>query len=417
MKIKQIKSRQIIDSRGNPTVEADVILESGAFGRAGVPSGASTGEYEMLELRDNVQSDYQGQSVHRAVDNANNLIAEVLIGKDLDQKRLDDTMLELDGTTNKGKLGANAILAVSLAFAWASSREQGKQLFEYIGDLFGNKDYLLPRPMFNIMNGGKHGNWATDFQEYMVVPMKAESWAKRLEIGVNIYHTLRELLKKNGLSINVGDEGGFSPALESNQQALDFMVQAVEEAGYELGEDIMFAFDPAASEFYNEETGMYELKRDKAKFNSDQMIDWASSLAKKYPVISYEDMLAQNDWAGWSKLTSKLGNKIQIVGDDLLVTNVQRVEQAIEQKSCNALLVKVNQIGSLSETLDAMKLAKAAGWNNVVSHRSGETEDITIAHIAVGTGCGQLKDGSPARGERTAKFNELLRIEEMLTRN
>jgi enolase len=415
MKITQIKARQVFDSRGNPTVEADVVIDNQYLGRASVPSGTSTGTHEMLELRDNDPKAYHGQGVLQAVLNVNTNIAQALTGTDANsQKEVDELMISLDGTENKSKLGANAILAVSLAYAWAISRTRGKPLYEYIGSLYGNTNYIMPRPMFNVMNGGKHANWATDIQEYMIIPMNAHSWTESMKIGSEIFHTLEQLLKTQGLSTNVGNEGGFAPALNSNQHGLDLMVQAIEQSGYKLGEDIKFGFDAAASEFYNPSTGIYELKRDKVSFNKEQMIDWIVALSQKYPVASFEDMLAEDDWESWTELTRRLGNEIQIVGDDLLVTNVDRVKKAIDTKACNSLLVKVNQIGTLTETIAAMKLADSAGWKNVVSHRSGETEDVTIAHLVVGSGCGQIKAGSLSRSERICKYNELIRIEESL---
>lgn len=415
MKITDIKARQIFDSRGNPTIEADLTIDGQFMGRAAIPSGASTGKYEMLELRDGDKENYHGQGVLKAVENVNTTIKTLLVGKeDLSQSELDHMLIDLDGTSNKSNLGANAILAVSLAYAWAVSKAKGQQLFEYIGDLYGNKNYKLPRPMFNIMNGGKHAEWATDIQEYMVLPMKAQSWVESIKIGTEIYISLGKLLKSKGYSINVGNEGGYAPALSSNQEALDLIVEAIAISGYKLGEDVSVGFDAAATEFYNEETGNYELKRDNKVLTKDEMVDWVVELSKKYPVVSYEDMLSEDDWESWTKLTEKVGSDIQIVGDDLLVTNVERVAEAIEKKACNALLVKLNQIGSLTETLAAMRMAEDAGWNNVVSHRSGETEDVTIAHVVVGTGAGQIKTGAPSRSERVCKYNELIRIEEYL---
>lgn len=415
MKITDIKARQIFDSRGNPTIEADLTLDDTFMGRAAIPSGASTGKHEMLELRDGDKANYHGQGVLKAVANVNTLIKDLLVGKEnLTQAELDHLLIDLDGTSNKSHLGANAILSVSLAFAWAMSKAKGQQLFEYVGDLYGNKNYKMPRPMFNIMNGGKHAEWATDIQEYMIFPMKAASWVESIKIGTEIYLTLGKILKSKGYSINVGNEGGYAPALKSNQEALDLIVEAIETSGYKLGEEVSVGFDAAATEFYNEETGMYELKRDNKVLTKDEMIDWVVELSKKYPVVSYEDMLAEDDWESWVKLTVRIGSTIQNVGDDLLVTNVERVAKAIEMKACNALLVKLNQIGSLTETLAAMKMAEAAGWNNVVSHRSGETEDVTIAHVVVGTGAGQIKTGAPSRSERVCKYNELIRIEEYL---
>lgn len=418
MKITGIKARQILDSRGTPTVEADVIIDNKYLGRAAVPSGASTGKYEAVELRDGVDTLYHGQGVLTAVNNVNFHISEILKGQnDLTQEDLDTMLIELDGTKNKSKLGANAILAVSLAYAWAVSRSMNIPLYRYIAQLYGRTDLILPRPMMNIMNGGKHANWSTDIQEYMVIPQKSTSWADSLRIGSEIFHSLEELLKEKGHDTDVGNEGGFAPSLTSNQQALDLIVEAISKAGYKLDEEIKIGFDAAASEFYNEKTQNYDLKRDNVSFNRDQMLEWVLSLSNRYPVASFEDMFSQDDWEGWIELTKRVGDKIQIVGDDLLVTNVDRIKEGIVKKACNALLVKVNQIGSLTETLNAMKLSESAGWKNVVSHRSGETEDVTIAHIVVGTGCGQIKAGAPSRSERVAKYNELLRIEEQLNTN
>lgn len=415
MKITGIKARQILDSRGNPTVETDVIIDNTFLGRAAVPSGASTGKYEALEMRDADPKIYHGQGVLKAVNNVNTNIAHALIGlENLSQADLDNKMLQLDGTSNKSNLGANAILSVSLAYAWAVSKARNIPLFKLIGEITGNTNFVMPRPMMNIMNGGKHANWATDIQEYMVIPMQTLSWSDSLRVGSEIYHTLETLLKDKGYSVNVGNEGGFAPALKSNQEALDLIVASIEKAGYKLGEEVSVGFDAAASEFYNEQTGMYELKRDNVVFTKAQMLEWVLSLSERYPVTSFEDMMSQDDWQTWVELTKRVGDRIQIVGDDLLVTNVKRVEEAINMKACNALLVKVNQIGTLTETLAAMKMATTAGWKNVVSHRSGETEDVTISHLVVGTGCGQIKSGAPSRSERVAKFNELLRIEEML---
>jgi len=417
MKITKIFARQIIDSRDNPTVEAEVEIDNKYTGRASVPSGASTGTYEALELRDGDLSNYLGQSVLHAVDNVNTKISSLLIEKEnLSQKQLDDLMRELDGTENKSNLGANAILSVSLAYAWAISKARNLQLFEYIGELYGNTNFIMPRPMFNIMNGGKHGNWATDIQEYVIMPLKTKSWSETLQIGCNVYDTLRDILKQKGLSINVGDEGGFAPLVKSNIESVDLIIESCNKAGYKFGEEIGIGFDMAASEFYNAATNKYDLKRDGKTLTSDDMVEWLIKLSEYCPITSFEDALSQEDWSGWKKLTNALGLNIQIVGDDLLVTNVKRISRAIQEKSCNALLVKVNQIGTLTEALDAMKMSSDAGWKNIVSHRSGETEDVTIAHIVVGTGCGQIKAGAPTRGERIAKYNELIRIEEFLNK-
>lgn len=413
MKITNIHGRQVLDSRGNPTIEVEVTVEGDFMGRATVPSGASTGAHEALELRDGGDL-YLGQSVLKAVENVNVSLENALVGNDYDQKSLDQAMIDLDGTEKKEKLGANAILGVSLAFAWACSNAQHRPLYEYIGELYENKNFILPRPMLNIMNGGKHAGWATDIQEYMVMPMTAPTWSEKIRTGVEIFQNLQKILKEKGYSTNVGNEGGFAPSVKSNTEALDLIVSAIEKAGYSLGDEIMIGFDAAATEFYNEKTGNYELKKDKKTLNPDEMVDWVIDLCQKYPVASFEDMLAEDDWAAWTSLTEKIGDEIQIVGDDLLVTNKKRIDQAIKEKSCNALLVKLNQIGTLTETLEAMKTSENAGWKNVVSHRSGETEDVTISHLVVGTGAGQIKTGAPSRSERTAKYNELTRIAERL---
>lgn len=414
-KISKIHAREILDSRGNPTVECEVTLDDGSFGRAAVPSGASTGTHEALELRDGNKERYLGTGTKTAVNNVNTKIKEHLIGFEAGkQEELDRMMLDLDGTENKSVLGANAILSVSLAYAWASAASQKRWLYEYIGELYGNSNFVLPRPMMNIMNGGKHADWATDIQEYMILPMKENSWAENLRMCAEVYLHLGKLIRGKGLSTNVGNEGGYAPSLSSNQEAIDLIVAAIEKAGYKLGEDFKLGFDAAASEFYNPETKNYDLKRDGRTLTNMQMADWAEELCNKYPFESIEDWCFEDDFDGWAELTRRIGKNVQIVGDDLLVTNVKRIETAIEQKLCNALLVKMNQIGTLTETLEAMKMAEAAGWNNVVSHRSGETEDVTLAHLVVGTGAGQIKCGAPARSDRNAKYNELLRIEENL---
>jgi enolase len=355
-----------------------------------------------------------GKGVEKAVSQVNTTIARAIANQDLDQTSLDKLLIELDGTENKNTLGANAILSVSLAFAWAMSRAQNLALYQYIGALYDNDRFIMPRPLFNVLNGGEHGDWATDIQEYMVIPAANLGWSERLRLGSEVFHHLAKVLKEKGYSISVGNEGGFAPAVASNQEALDLIVQAISRAGYKLGEQVTLGFDAAASEFYNEQTQQYELKRDGRNLSSEEMISWVEQLTSKYPVELLEDMLSQDDWTGWTTLTAKLGGQAQIVGDDLLVTNTRRIEQAISQQACNSLLVKLNQIGTLTETLMAMKMAKGAGWSNVVSHRSGETEDVTIAHLAVGTGCGWLKTGAPSRGERTAKYNELTRIAEQV---
>ncbi len=419
MRIAQIKALEILDSRGNPTVEAEVTLSDGSVGRAAVPSGASTGSHEVLELRDGDAKRYFGQGVQKAVRNIELEIAPVLISEsDLNQQTLDQAMLELDGTPNKSNLGANSILAVSLAFAWASSKALNQPLYQYINGLYPeNLQLKMPRPMFNIMNGGRHANWATDIQEFMVIPVKYDSYAEALRMGVEVFHTLEKILKDKGLSTNVGNEGGFAPAVDSNEAALELIMQAIQVAGYIPGEQIAMGMDIAASEFLienkpGEADDTYDLKKDKRQVPVGEWLEMIGSWIYKYPIISIEDPVAEDSWHAWHTFLQTQNHKLeQVVGDDLLVTNVDRIKKAIELKACSALLVKPNQIGTLTETLAAMQLATDAGWKNVVSHRSGETEDVTIAHLAVGTGCGQIKSGAPSRGERTAKFNELLRIE------
>jgi enolase len=413
MKITKIHAREILDSRGNPTVEVDLYLDDEVMGRAIVPSGASTGKYEALELRDGGDR-YMGKGVRGAVENVNKKIADMLVGEeDLSQEDLDQKMIDLDGTENKSELGANAILGVSLAYAWAVSKYQKRPLYEYIGELYGNTEYKLPRPMLNIMNGGKHANWATDIQEYMILPMKDITWAEKMQMACEIYHNLGKLIKGKGLSTNVGNEGGFAPALDSNKEALDLVVEAVEKAGYGVGDDVKFGFDAAATEFYDEEKELYVLKKEGKELTSEEFNDWLiKEIYEQYPIESFEDMQAEDDWDAWVDFTDRIGDEVQIVGDDLLVTNPERIKTAIEKEACNALLVKLNQIGSLTEALESMRVSKDAGWNNVVSHRSGETEDVTISHLVVGTGAGQIKTGAPSRTDRTAKYNELTRIAE-----
>jgi enolase len=414
MKISKIHGRQIIDSRATPTIEVEITLEDGSFGRASVPSGASTGIHEALELRDGDKEHYDGKSVLKAVENVENLIAKEFIGKDFeDQRDLDNALLELDETENKSKLGANAILAVSLAFAHATAASKKVPLFKHINDLYGNPKMVTPRPMFNIMNGGRHANWATDIQEFIIIVDK-DSFSEQLETASEIFTALGKILAEDGLDTDVGNEGGYAPGFKSNEQAFEYIIRAIDRAGFQAGKDVFLGMDIAASEFYDDEKKLYTLKTENAVLNKDQWFNKIYSWIQKYPIISIEDPFSQDDWGMWQKLTPTLTPELQIVGDDLLVTNVERVKKAIEMNACNSLLVKVNQIGTLTETLDAMKLSEEAKWTNVVSHRSGETEDVTIAHIAVGTGCGQIKTGAPSRGERTAKYNELLRIEEQL---
>lgn len=410
-KISKVQARWILDSRGNPTVEAVVGLDDGSRGRAAVPSGASTGAAEALELRDG-GSRFMGKGVDRAVANVNQQIAPALIGMEAtDQRAVDRTMLQLDGTDNKSKLGANAILAVSLATAKAAASSEDLALWRYIAQLTDTSETSLPLPMMNIMNGGAHANWTTDIQEYMIMPIGAPSFAEAVRQASEVFHHLGKILKEQGYPTTVGDEGGYAPHLRGgNGEPLKLIEQAVAQAGYQLGQDFVLALDVAASEFYRD--GYYELKNDNAKLNTDQMIDYVRELVAGNPLASVEDGLAEEDWAGWTKLTERLGAETQLVGDDLLVTNTQRLQKAIDLKAGNAILVKPNQIGSLSETIDAVKLAKANGFNTVMSHRSGETEDTTIAHLAVGLGCGQIKTGSLSRTDRVAKYNELLRIAE-----
>ena len=412
-KIDSIHARQILDSRGNPTIEVDVRLEDGAFGRAAVPSGASTGIHEALELRDGNKSRYFGKGVTKAVANVNGAIAAALKGADAyKQKELDDKLIALDGTPNKAKLGANAILGVSLAAAKAAAASAGMPLHRFLG---GEDATLLPVPMMNILNGGVHTGWqSTDFQEFMVMPLGAPSFAEGLRWGVEVYHNLKAVLKDKGYTTLVGDEGGYAPALKSNAEAIDVILQAIEKAGYKAGEQVCIALDPAASELFDEEKKDYILRKEGRRLSSEEMVAFWADWTSKYPIVSLEDGLAQEDWDGWKALTKQIGDKVQLVGDDLLVTNPAFVRRAIEEKACNALLVKVNQIGSLSETIQAIQLCKSANWATVISHRSGETEDNTIANLAVAFNLGQIKTGAPARSDRTSKFNQLLRIEEEL---
>lgn len=412
-KIQNIHARQILDSRGNPTVEVDVRLEDGAFGRAAVPSGASTGIHEALELRDGDKTRYLGKGVTKAVANVNGAIAAALKGADASQqKSIDDQLIALDGTPNKAKLGANAILGVSLAAAKAAAASAGMPLYRFLG---GEGATLLPVPMMNILNGGVHTGWqSTDFQEFMVMPLGAPTFAEGLEWGVEVYHNLKAVLKDKGYTTLVGDEGGYAPALKSNAEAIEVILQAIEKAGYKAGEQVCIALDPAASELFDDEKKDYNLRKEGKHLSTAKMVEFWMSWSKQYPIVSLEDGLAQDDWDGWKALNKEIGAKVQLVGDDLLVTNPVFVRRAIDEKACNALLVKVNQIGSLSETIEAIELCKKANWATVISHRSGETEDNTIADLAVALNIGQIKTGAPARSDRTAKFNQLLRIEEEL---
>lgn len=411
--ISHIQARQILDSRGNPTVEADVRLSDGSVGRAAVPSGASTGAFEALELRDGGDA-YGGKGVLKAVGHVNNQIKDLLVGRSpLNQKAIDQAMLELDGTADKSNLGANAILAASLAVAKAVAISQGKPFYQYVGEIaeIPQSEWSLPMPMMNVMNGGQHALGATDIQEYMIIPVGAKDFATALQMGAEVFHALAKVLKDAGYPTTVGDEGGYAPRVkDGNFEPVELISQAVERAGYRLGEDISLALDVASSEFY--EDGVYNLATEGRKLSASQLIDMYKQMAKQYPLLSIEDGLDEEDWQNWQELTAEIGGSMQLVGDDLLVTNTKRLEKAIELKSANAILVKPNQIGSLSETIEAVKMAKAAGWRTVMSHRSGETEDVTIAHLAVGLGTGQIKTGSLSRSERIAKYNEILRIGE-----
>ncbi len=411
--IIDIVGREIIDSRGNPTVEVEVALLSGVVGRAAVPSGASTGENEALELRDGVKNRYLGKGVQKAVKNINTIIANALDGYDaLDQTLIDETLLKLDGTENKSKLGANAMLGVSMAVAHAAAAYLELPLFRYIG---GANAKCLPVPMMNILNGGAHSDAPVDIQEFMIIPKGAKSFSEGLRMGAEVFHSLKGVLKKMNLSTAVGDEGGFAPNVASNQQALDVIMTAIEKAGYKPGKDIFIALDAAASEFYDKKTKKYVFKKsDKSKRSAAQMVEYYANWIKKYPIISIEDGLDESDWKGWKILTEQLGDKVQLVGDDLFVTNTKFLKKGIDMGVANSILVKVNQIGTLTETLDAIEMAKRAGYTAVISHRSGETEDTTIADIAVATNAGQIKTGSMSRTDRVAKYNQLLRIEEML---
>ncbi|MCU0329730.1 MAG: phosphopyruvate hydratase [Candidatus Kapabacteria bacterium] len=409
--ITDIVAREILDSRGNPTVEVDVILEDGSMGRAAVPSGASTGEHEAVELRDADASRYGGKGVLRAVEHVEGEIADTLLGLDAtDQRQIDRILVELDGTHNKARLGANAILGVSMAVAKAAAEYHGLPLFRYLG---GSQANLLPTPMMNILNGGRHADNNVDIQEFMILPVGADSFADGLRIGTEVYHCLKSVLSAQGLSTAIGDEGGFAPSLASNEQALDVILQAIEKAGYTPGDDVVLALDVAASEMVQD--GSYVMyKSTKERRSAEQMIEWYRSLCERYPIVSIEDGMGEHDWQGWIGLTDALGDHVQLVGDDLFVTNAEFLARGISEGAGNSILVKVNQIGTLSETFEAVALANRYGYSAVLSHRSGETEDTTIADIAVATSCGQIKTGAPCRSDRVAKYNQLLRIEEML---
>ena len=406
-KISQVKGRQIIDSRGNPTVEVDVILDSGVIGRAAVPSGASTGEHEAIELRDGDKSKFLGKSVTKAVANINGPMAKAVKGKKADFNEIDKVLIALDGTENKGRLGANAILGISLACAHASAKEKKTPLYRYLG---GEKAKILPVPLMNIINGGQHADNNLDIQEFMIAPVGAPTFSQAMRMACEVFHNLKKILHEDRLSTSVGDEGGFAPNLSSNEKGISIILKAIEKAGYKPGKDVFIALDAASSEFYKDGKYGYNGK----KLMADQMIDVYKDMIKDYPVISIEDGLDENDWDGWEKMTAKIGKKVQLVGDDFFVTNVKRLQKGIDQSCANSILIKVNQIGTLSETLDAIQLAKSNKYTSIISHRSGETEDTTIAHLAVATGVGQIKTGSLSRTDRLAKYNELLRIEEEL---
>lgn len=411
--IISVSAIQVLDSRGNPTVEVEVVLGDGSWGRAIVPSGASTGVHEALELRDGDKGRYFGKGVTKAVENVNNRIAETLIGADATQQMaIDMAMLALDGTPNKNNLGANAILGTSMAVAKAAANSVALPLYRYLGGVYA---HVLPVPMMNILNGGAHTGWqTTDAQEFMVMPLGAPTFAEGLRWGAEIYHTLKVVLKEKGYATLVGDEGGYAPALKANEEAVEIILEAIEKAGYVAGEDVAIALDPAASEFYDEKEKVYYLRTEDRKLSSQDMVAFWVDWVNKYPIVSIEDGFAQDDWEGWKQFTEQVGNRIQIVGDDLLVTNPSRVARAISEKACNSLLVKVNQIGTLTETMEAVTMSQAHGWTAVTSHRSGETEDTTIADLAVAMNTGQIKTGAPARSDRVAKYNQLLRIEEEL---
>ena len=410
--IESVYAREVLDSRGNPTVEVEVVLESGAEGRAIVPSGASTGAFEAVELRDGDKGRYLGKGTQNAVNNVNTIIAPELEGlESTDQPGIDALLLELDGTPNKGKLGANAILGVSMAVARASAEELGLPLFQYIGGVNAKQ---LPVPMMNILNGGEHADNSVDVQEFMILPVGAPTFKEGLRMGAEVFHSLKKVLSERGLACGVGDEGGFAPNLGSNREALELIVEAIEKAGYEPGKDVMLGLDVAATEMYDKETKLYDLKHEGKKLTAEQMVDLYEEWVNNFPIVTIEDGLDEEDWDGWKVLTERLGKKVQLVGDDLFVTNTERLERGIEAGVANSILIKVNQIGTITETLDAIEMAKRAGYTAVISHRSGETEDTTIADLAVAVNAGQIKTGAPSRTDRVAKYNQLLRIEEMV---
>jgi enolase len=411
--IKNIIGREILDSRGNPTVEVDVILKDGSFGRAAVPSGASTGSYEAIELRDGDKKRYMGKGVLKAVSNVNTKLKKALVGKIFDQTTLDEAMIELDGTATKSNLGANAILGVSMAFSHAAAASMKKPLYMYFASIAKTgKKMSLPLPMMNILNGGQHATNSTDFQEFMIMPIGAKSFSEALRMGAEIFHHLKKMLKDQGMTTTTGDEGGYAPSLPSNESAIEIISKAVKVAGYKLGRDVGIAMDVAATELYKD--GVYDLEREGKKMSSKEMVQLYKTWCKKYPILSIEDGFAEDDWEGYQEFTKLMGEKVQVVGDDLFVTNIERLQKGIEIKAANSILIKLNQIGTVTETIRAVKMAHKAGMTAIISHRSGETEDTTIAHFVVGTGCGQIKTGSLCRTDRVAKYNELLRIEEQL---
>lgn len=411
--ITDVIAREILDSRGNPTIEVEVLTEEGFFGRAAVPSGASTGVHEAVELRDGEADRYGGKGVTKAVANVEEIIADHVLGEDVfEQRYIDQLMIDLDGTGNKGKLGANAILGVSLAIAKAAAEEAGLPLYRYIG---GANAHVVPVPMMNILNGGSHADNGIDFQEFMIMPVGAATFAEGLRMGVEVFHTLKGVLKGNGYSTNVGDEGGFAPDIKNNVEAIETIVQAIEKSGYIPGEDVMIALDPAASEFFDKKAGVYHFKSSTGdKLTPAEMVDYYADWVKKYPIFSIEDGMDEDDWAGWKLMTDKMGNRIQLVGDDIFVTNTVRLQRGIDEKIANSILIKVNQIGTLTETIDAVNLANRHAYTTVISHRSGETEDTTIADLSVALNTGQIKTGSASRSDRIAKYNQLMRIEEDL---
>ena len=414
-KISKIFAREILDSRGNPTVEVDLTLGDGSFGRAAVPSGASTGSYEAVELRDDDKKRYGGKGVLKAVENINTTLKKSLVGKEWNQKTLDQKMIEVDGTENKANLGANAILGISLAFAHAAAKSEKKSLYKYFKEIGKTGNFVrLPVPMMNIINGGRHAENSTDLQEFMIMPIGAKTFAEALRYGAETFHALKKILKGKKMNVSVGDEGGYAPSLPNNEAAIQVIIEAIEAAGYKPGKDISIAIDGATSELFDKTKGKYILTSEKKELTSEEMVSWYENLVNKYPIVSIEDGLAEDEWGGYELLTKKLGKKVQIVGDDLFVTNIKRLKEGIEKKAGNSILIKLNQIGTVTETIDAINMAKKAGYTSVVSHRSGETEDSTIADLVVGLGTGQIKTGSLCRSERICKYNQLLRIEQEL---